>query len=194
MNIKNIIKKQTTVIAIAVVLVAVTAIGVSYSLFFDVKGSDKNQVVTAGTLNVTFNNKDSISQIKADVLTDSEGLASTPISYTINNSGNLPATYKLYIVLGSDSAVAANNIRLSLDGDTTKGITAKTLTELTSASDTGISGTVYQVESSTVEANKSLPTKYLRVWVKESDSAINGKLQLSLHIVSEVNEATATQN
>ena len=53
MKIKDIIKKQTTIIAIAVILVTITVIGVSYAIFFDVKTNSRDQVITAGTLKLT---------------------------------------------------------------------------------------------------------------------------------------------
>ena len=45
MKIKDIIKKQTTIIAIAVILVTITVIGISYAIFFDVKTNSKDQVI-----------------------------------------------------------------------------------------------------------------------------------------------------
>ena len=54
MKIKDIIKKQTTIIAIAVVLVIITVIGVSYAIFFNVNRNTTDQVITAGNLSVTI--------------------------------------------------------------------------------------------------------------------------------------------
>ena len=42
MKIKDIIKKQTTIIAIAVILITIAVIGVSYAIFFDVSSVSYN--------------------------------------------------------------------------------------------------------------------------------------------------------
>ena len=79
MKIKDIIKKQTTIIAIAVILVTITVIGISYAIFFDVSRNTQDQVITAGNLSVTVSaTKVSLSE----PMSTAEGLASTPITYT----------------------------------------------------------------------------------------------------------------
>ena len=96
MKIKDIIKKQTTIIAIAVILVTIAVIGISYALFFQVNTNTVNQEITAGTLTlkVSFIEREN-EQIEP--ITTAEGLTSEPINYTVNNEGNLPAKYILYI-------------------------------------------------------------------------------------------------
>ena len=72
MRVKDIIKKQTTIIAIAVVLVAMTAMGASYAIFFDIKKNQDDQVITAGTLKVTISGVSKLTEPK--VLDNDSGL------------------------------------------------------------------------------------------------------------------------
>ena len=100
MNVKDIIKKQTTVIAIAVCLVTLAALGVSYALFFDIK-EGSNQVITAGTLKLTIGSADGNGEANnpmttlSEPMSNDEGLKSPAVNYTLKNEGNLPASYNL---------------------------------------------------------------------------------------------------
>ena len=81
MKVKDIIKKQTTVIAIAVALVAISVIGVSYAIFFDVKKNTDNQIITAGTLKLTVTGVSALNV--SEPVDQTTGLKSTPVSYTV---------------------------------------------------------------------------------------------------------------
>lgn len=187
MKVKNIIKKQTTIVALAVCLVVLAAIGVSYAIFFDVKANSSNQVITAGTLKLTMTNVAALSL--SEPVSTSSGLASTPFSYTVQNTdSNLPATYTIYIYANSANTVALNSVNLSLDGST-----ATKLTSLTSSTCTDDSGTYtcYKLSSGSVAAGASETTKNIYVWIDESsltEEISDASLSLYLQIVSEVNE------
>lgn len=189
MKMKDIIKKQTTIIAVAVVLVIVAAIGVSYAVFFDVKASKDNQVITAGTLKLTVTG---VSALGITQPTNNEsGLASSPVSYTVKNTdSNLPATYSIYIYAADDNTMDLSKIKISYDGNATKGNTAVVLNSITDKfTEDGI--TYYKIKSGDLAAKTSGSTQYLRVWLDED--AINGdisnkKLSLNLYIISEVKE------
>ncbi len=189
MKIKDIIKKQTTVIAIAVVLVAVAAIGVSYAVFFDVKASKDNQVITAGTLRLTVAG---VSALGITEPTSNEiGLASSPVSYTVKNTdSNLPATYSIYIYADSTNTMDLSKVKISYDGDATKGSTAVVLNSIADKfTENGV--TYYKIKSGDLAAKASGSTQYLRVWLDEDtfDGDVSDKkLNLNLYIVSEVKE------
>lgn len=188
MKVKDIIKKQTTLIAIAVAGVVIAALSVSYAIFFDVKKS-ADQVITAGKLKLTISN---INTLNLDeVLTTTKGLESTPANYTIENTETLPASYKLYVYVNSDSTISADKIKISTDGDGTSGTTATVLSSITDVlNENGT--TYYQIKSDTLASGATSPTQYIRVWVDEdllSNELENAKVSLSLYIVSEVDES-----
>ena len=190
MKIKDIIKKQTTIIAIAVILVTIAVIGVSYALFFSVNKNTEDQVITAGNLALT------VSGLTAgkisDTMSETEGLASNPITYTVENtSSNLPASYSLYVYGGLKKGdKPANTIPLESIMFSTDGTTAKKLVDQDSVQ-TDNNQTAYLIDSGTIAARSTDPSKSLRIWIDESllSSEIDaGDLNLQLYIVSEVDE------
>ena len=190
MKIKDIIKKQTTIIAIAVILVTIAVIGVSYALFFSVNKNTEDQVITAGNLALTVSGL-TARQI-SDTMSETEGLASNPITYTVENtSSNLPASYSLYVYGGLKKGnKPANTIPLESIMFSTDGTTAKKLVDQDSVQ-TDNNQTAYLIDSGTIAAGSTDPSKSLRIWIDESllSSEIDaGNLNLQLYIVSEVDE------
>ena len=190
MKIKDIIKKQTTIIAIAVILVTIAVIGVSYALFFSVNKNTEDQVITAGNLALTVSGL-TAGQI-SDTMSETEGLASNPITYTVENtSSNLPASYSLYVYGGlEEENKLANTIPLESIMFSTDGTTAKKLVDQDSVQ-TDNNQTAYLIDSGTIAARSTDPSKSLRIWIDESllSSEIDaGDLNLQLYIVSEVDE------
>ena len=190
MKIKDIIKKQTTLIAIAVILVTIAVIGVSYAIFFNVNRNTDDQVITAGNLELTVTGLTALTL--TEPMTTSEGLASSPASYTVENTdSNLPATYSLYIYAGEGNTIDLSTIRISTDGDGTSGSTS---TILTSMADTLVEDgtTYYRIDTGDLGAGASSDTsKYIRIWIDEdlvADEINNGNLNLQLYVVSEVDE------
>lgn len=187
MKVKDIIKKQTTVIAIAVALVAVTVIGVSYAIFFDVKKNTENQIITAGTLQFTVGN---ISALDISVPIDNtSGLSSEPVSYTAKNTGDLPASYNIYIYADTDNNIDLSKIKVSTDGNNSAGTTSQVLTSLPSETING--KTCYKIDNGTIAAGATNTTKYLRIWIDEDTitSDITGQnIDLKMYYVSEVQE------
>ena len=189
MKIKDIIKKQTTIIAIAVILVTLTVIGISYAIFFDVRRNTNDQIITAGTLQLTVSG---ITALKVNApMTESEGLTSSPITYTIENTASdLPAAYYLYIYAGSTNTIPLTAIKISIDGNATSGSTSTVLGNISETLNEN-STTYYQIDSGNVPAGSSSSTQYLRIWVDESlltDEIESGTLDLQLYVVSEVQE------
>lgn len=186
MKVMDIIKKQTTLIAIAVVVVAVAAIGISYAVFFEVKAGD-TQVITAG--NLTF----SVTGINAltisSPVTTATGLKSTAISYTVKNTGNLPATYSIYIYADSTNKVGVDKIKYSTDGTTAKLLNSLASSNITLENGTTVVG--YKLSTATINAGASGSANSLRIWVDEdllTADLSNAKVSLGLCIVSEVQE------
>lgn len=189
MKVKDIIKKQTTIVALAIVLVAIAIIGVSYAIFFDVKTNSSNQVITAGTLKLTVSGISAL-QLSEPVST-SVGLNSTPVSYTVKNTdSNLPATYSIYIYADSSNTMDLSKIKVSLDGNATSGSTSKVLSSITDTF-TENGNTYFKIGSGDLAAGASGTTNYVRVWVDEdliTNEISEVKVSLNMYIISEVKE------
>jgi len=186
MKVKDIIKKQTTVMALAVVLVVIAALGVSYAVFFDVETNSSNQVITAGTLKLTMTNASALAL--TEPISDAEGLKSSAFTYTVKNTdSNLPTAYKVYIYADSTNAIDLSNIKISVDGTTVK--TLNSLTSATCTDESNNTFTCYQIASGNVNANASDTSKSVRVWISEEATEMENKnLSLYLHISGEVKE------
>ena len=184
MKVKDIIKKQTTIIAIAVVLVVVAAISVSYAIFFDVKTSETH-VVVAGKLKVTVENSEALALDTP--IPNSDGLKTEGLTYTVKNTdSNLPTKYDVYIYSGAtgDTALPLQNIYFS-----TNGTTAQALTSITPTNVDGKS--CFRIDGGTLAAAGTGTAKNLKIWVNEdsiSDEMEGKKVDLFLYIVSEVQE------
>ena len=195
MRVKDIIKKETTIIAIAVVLVAVAAISVSYAVFFDVKSNEQNQVITAGTLEVNINGISKATDISTPISNDA-GLKMSPITYTVKNNGNLPAKYAIYLYSKNTPDAILQKVQVSLDGTADAGKSYKLLTSLpndTTLPEAKDGKKYYKIstDNATLAAGASGQTQYLRVWIDESlitDDIENQAIDLELYIVSEVKE------
>ena len=140
MNYKNIMKKETKVIAYVVICLTLVVIGVSYAMFLQVNKNTDNQVVETGSLVITYQNGNGEALSEGDIVTSSECLE--PMSddeasimndctYKLNilNRGTLPASYKLIIynnveeLPGGGTFVDHSLIRLGLKkGDASAGL------------------------------------------------------------------------
>ena len=124
-------------------------------------------------------------------MSTADGLKSSPVSYTVRNTdSNLPATYSLYVYAGSGNNIPLSSIKISTDGNATSGSTSKTLTSI---QETIVEGgtTYYRIDTGNLNAGASGTTKYIRIWIDEelvADEISNGKLNLQLYVVSEVQE------
>ena len=203
MNVKDIIKKQTTVIAIAVCLVTIAALGVSYALFFDIK-EGSNQVITAGTLKLTISKDGKTSEdpmtTLSEPMSNDDGLKSEAINYTLKNTGNLPASYNLYICEANDNGVNINSIRVSTSdesykslGDQLEGTDGQNNIPKSNEEIGENTKGCYLIETGKINANQTETTKQLRVWIDEEavNEDLNATVDLDLYLVSVVDEETA---
>ena len=116
-----VLKTESKVIAYVVICLVIIVLGISYALFFEVKGNEKNQIVKAGTLEFTYENG---SQITNDTNSDcfipmsnEEALTHSECEYkiSITNTGTLPGNYS--ISLNSETVekpLALNKLKIIL--------------------------------------------------------------------------------
>lgn len=126
------------------------------------------------------------------------GLSSTPATYTVENTAsNLPADYSIYIYADSSNNMDLSKVKISRDGNATKGNTAEVLSALPQESielEDGTTKTGYKISNGKLAAKATGNPNYLRIWVDEDslDTEISNKnLNLKLYIVSIVDEANA---
>ena len=120
-KIGTVIKTESKVIAYVVICLVIIVLGISYALFFEVKGNEKNQIVKAGTLEFTYEKG---SQITNDTNSDcfipmsrEEAIKHSECEYkiSITNAGTLPGNYN--IKLNSETVekpLALNKLKIIL--------------------------------------------------------------------------------
>ena len=90
-------RNRNLLIFVCVMALTVISVGVTYASFFTVKTNTSNQVITTGTLSVSFaNNSSSISKTVLERMSDVEGMAQLDSSAVyIQNTGSLNSVFTL---------------------------------------------------------------------------------------------------
>ena len=97
----SVLKTESKVIAYVVICLVIIVLGISYALFFEVKGNEKNQIVKAGTLEFTYANGSQITnETNSDCfipMSNEEALKHSECEYkiSITNAGTLPGNYNI---------------------------------------------------------------------------------------------------
>lgn len=86
-------KKYIVLVIVTIVISIVALIGASYALLTMTIEGDKTITLTAGILKVDFTDGNYINLENAAPMTDSQGLKTTPYTFTITNTGNINAYY-----------------------------------------------------------------------------------------------------
>ncbi len=154
-------KRQLMVTIFSILGVTMLSLGSAYAAFTSISKSSNYNVIKVGTLNIDFGT-DSNNTINLNgqyPVADSVGLASTPYTFTITNSGTVTAGVKVKILDDTDMITSdgcssnqlnKNYIKYSLDGST-----VGVLTDL---------GSEAVISAQNLAAGKSVTYK-IRVWI-----------------------------
>lgn len=185
MNYKKIFKRETKVIAYVVICMTILVIGTSYALFFQVDNNTNNQVVEAGSLEVTYSAGNTITVDETDKSnclmpqSDANGSGSGGCSYTlsVSNKGTLPMEYNLLIydnasgVPTGASLVDHSLIRHSLKKRYTVAGTSETVTSASSIDSLdSYNGNKKILDTSVIDPGETI-TFSLKIWIDSRASA-----------------------
>ena len=118
-KVKQLLKKfyanKILFIIVCVICLTSLTIGVSYSAFFSVKTNSVNQVVSTGSLNVTYSGNNSvIAYDYIEPLTDEEGMSQTSNRIvTVQNTSTLDSKYTVTIGYDMTSFLARSDYNAS---------------------------------------------------------------------------------
>lgn len=211
MNYKRNIKKQSYIIAISAILLAIVISGTSYALFFQVDTNSSNQVIETGSLSVTYGaNSQAITDTELMPMTDTDALESSTLVSTIyvENKGTLPANYSITIGNDVDSFQAREGysatdellnhdyIRVAVYKNGEMIIEPKTLSDFTLSTD---DNTMYNVFSGSLNVSgtgSSTETFAIKVWIASDapEEIIGDFVYLKVNVTSTVDEDTAANN
>ncbi len=184
MNYQSILKRQTSIILISVIVMVLIIIGVSYSLFMQVDESNDVQVVESGTLVLSANKGNTIATNNVP-LSDIEGLGSEGYTFSVKNNGTLGYLYNLYINnKASSNPLEYEYIKISFDdGPVTK------LSDLEVDSEKGL---ILLANNYIAPANEEgdVVTHNIKVWIEETapTSIIGKNILLQIDMYGEAGE------
>ena len=163
----SVIKTETKIIAIVVICLVITVIGISYALFLEVKGNEKNQIVKAGTLEFSYANGSQITNASNSdcfiPMNNEEALRHSECEYkiSITNTGTLPGNYNINLNSESvENPLALNKLKVILkkEGQVISGYPKEGTTTSLIANEKIEAGSVinYSVQVYVDEDNESL--------------------------------------
>lgn len=168
-NLKESDKKQVKSLLLVICLVGVVLVGTSYAWLTITKAGEKSVGLTAGTLNLTYDDTGSEVITLTDVLpvSDSEGLVSTAYTFKVTNTGNINATYTIYLddeaLTEGDARLADKYVKYAITKNSSEPIKAL-VSSLTASTDSNKPGRA--LITSTLAPN-GVDTYQLRVWLDE---------------------------
>lgn len=211
MNYKQNLKKQSYIIAVSAILLAIVISGTSYALFFQVDTNSSNQVVETGNLSVTYgDNSQAITDTELVPMTDIEALGSSTLVSTIyvQNEGSLPANYSLTIENDKetfkkdgyseavDDFLNHDYIRVAVYKNGEMILEPTTLSDLTLSEE---NASIYELHSGSLDVSStgnSTVTYAIKVWIA-SDAPVDiigDFVYLKVNVISIVDEDKAATN
>ena len=110
-------RKKYIIISIIVISISIIAlIGTSYALLtMNIEG-EKEISLTAGILKVDFSEGNNINLENAAPMSDTQGLKTTPYTFTITNTGNIDAYYHILLEEDSNNTLSNRYIKMKMTG------------------------------------------------------------------------------
>lgn len=202
MKYTKIIKRETKIMMMVVLVMIVIVLGVSYALFMQVTDNSNNQVVTTGTLQVEYASSNGYitnnSYKELLPMSNNKGLEQTGYSFSVKNTGSLPVTYKVYMYVNetdynndvSNKKISGElfknlslikfNIQTNKDGNNT----ISKISDINMKNDSGIDK--YEIYTGTVKENNSINSHILKLWLDEDldETNIGKYIYLKLEVSS----------
>ncbi|MBR1416843.1 MAG: hypothetical protein IJ572_03400 [Bacilli bacterium] len=187
MNYKSMIKKQSFIIALSIILMTLVLIGASYALFGSLNKSRTEQVVTSGSLIVDYT-QGTGTTLTGEIIPeeDETAAASTGYEIKVTNTGTLPMKYDILIYTGEENELPHENIKVKLDDDEIKALS--TLTKTSETSSETLNNIKYILKGDlTVSASGDygdVKTHVVRVWIDKTsqESIVDSKFQLKVKV------------
>ena len=181
MNYKDIVKKQSFIIMISVIVMGVILLGTSFALFNDNKKSTNEQVITSGTFNLDFSTSE-ITPVTGTITPQSESEANV-FTLKIKNNGNLQANYYVRFKTKDNNTLEHQYIKVKVDDFPTYTFAAVPKTKATK-DETDPNKIEYNIGDARLDPNETV-THNIKVWIDENAPAsIVGKtLSIDLSVV-----------
>ena len=168
--------KRIVILIILILISIITLIGSSYALLTK-SFKSKKLSMEVGTLKIDFAEGDAINMANAAPMTDSDGLKSTPYTFTITNSGTIDAYYTVSNEEELANTLDTSYLRMKLTGSNGYDSGIKTVKELGTE-------TYKLIDDTLLETGKSV-TYELRMWIsQDAGNDIQDKIYKSKIVVN----------
>ena len=170
-------EKNKIILVIILILISLIAlVGSSYALLTK-SFKSKKLSMEVGTLKIDFAEGNAINMANAAPMTDSDGLKSTPYTFTITNGGDINAYYTVSNEEELANTLDTNYLKMRLTGSDGYDSGIKTVKEL---------GTeTYKLVDETLLATGKSVTYELRMWIsQEAGNDIQDKVYKSKIVVN----------
>ena len=156
-------KVQFLVMAFCVLGLVAVLVGSSYAIFSDVSDQGDYNTVTAGTLQLSYEDTQSLSLSNLYPVSDVEGMTGEGYTFTVRNIGTLPSDYKVMIQDDeamiqadgcSDHLMPKANIKVSVNGGTPFLLSS-------------IAESNYMITTGNLQPGESV-THVVKVWIDEA--------------------------
>ncbi len=110
-------RKKYIIISVIVISISIIAlIGTSYALLTMSIEGEKEISLTAGILKVDFSEGNNINLDNAAPMSDTQGLKTTPYTFTITNTGNIDAYYHISLEEDSNNTLSNRYVKMKMTG------------------------------------------------------------------------------
>ena len=168
--------KRIVILIILILISIITLIGSSYALLTK-SFKSKKLSMEVGTLKIDFAEGNAINMANAAPMTDSNGLKSTPYTFTITNGGDINAYYTVSNEEELANTLDTSYLRMKLTGSDGYDSGIKTVKELGTE-------TYKLIDDTLLETGKSV-TYELRMWIsQDAGNDIQDKIYKSKIVVN----------
>ena len=169
-------KNQIILVIILILISLITLVGSSYALLTK-SFKSKKLSMEVGTLKIDFAEGNAINMANAAPMTDSNGLKSTPYTFTITNGGDINAYYTVSNEEELANTLDTSYLRMKLTGSDGYDSGIKTVKELGTE-------TYKLIDDTLLETGKSV-TYELRMWIsQDAGNDIQDKIYKSKIVVN----------
>lgn len=189
--------KKSDIVAkiLGIILGIVLVLGISYALYMvTIYGKKENRIVT-GTLNLKLVETDEDNPQKytnidinnAVPVTDKEGLASTPYTFTLQNVGNIDAKYTISLEVPTTSTLPSNTVKFALRRvDSLLESTPMLLSSVEISTSQSINGeevVLYNLDEGVISIGESIDFR-LNLWVDyyANNSAMQKEMNATIRV------------
>ena len=177
-------KNKIILVIILILISLIVLVGSSYALLTK-SFKSKKLSMEVGTLKIDFAEGNAINMVNAAPMTDSDGMKTTPYTFTITNSGDINAYYTVSNEEELSNTLDTSYLRMKLTGSDGYDSGIKTVKEL---------GTeTYKLVDETLLATGKSVTYELRMWIsQDAGNDIQDKIYKSKIVVNGVSNKLKT--